>query len=523
MVNQTTNPVQIPPKGDCITTGTNFNTPNGNINIKGAICSKWRQLANTQDRFGNNIQTLLGDPTSNTQFIVQAERQIAIQIFKNGMILDVEGDNKPVILYGNIFHKYQSLNGYNGFLGVPITDQTIVPDKTGYFVRFENGMIYDNSPKLEFRELFIPGHAIDSTPYTHEIHGEILEKWSSLGFENGLGYPLTDVTVNSDGVGRFNRFQKGMIYWSPGTGAHEVHGEILKKWSSSGYELGYPLTDETHTPDGIGRFNRFQNGMIYWTPSTGAHEIHGAILDKWASFEYERSALGYPTSDETDSIDSGRVTTFQKGLIYWWPDIGAVSSLSPLNGKPVLSRNFTSSVQIDGAVSINYNINVNSNGDIVFTGSTTCSTHLDTYDYAFSVPIKTPSGFIYTCSHKGHVSWPLQLNPFESDFPGGTKHDDNWTIRINRALASVNWGEISQATVMLPVRGTSQGYFLGEGWTEWLADFINDLIKAYNAGKKAYEWIKKELQSGSSSPDPDPSGNGAGQAIENTGEDEGAY
>jgi uncharacterized protein with LGFP repeats len=48
--------------------------------------------------------------------------------------------------------------------------------------------------------------------------------------------------------------------------------------------LGYPVTDETGTPDGIGRFNHFSNAAsIYWTPSTGAWSIHGAIRDKWAS------------------------------------------------------------------------------------------------------------------------------------------------------------------------------------------------------------------------------------------------
>jgi uncharacterized protein with LGFP repeats len=44
-----------------------------------------------------------------------------------------------------------------------------------------------------------------------------------------------------------------------------------------------PLTDESPTPDGIGRFNHFQGGSIYWTPGIGAHEVHGAIRDKWAS------------------------------------------------------------------------------------------------------------------------------------------------------------------------------------------------------------------------------------------------
>ena len=79
--------------------------------------------------------------------------------------------------------------------------------------------------------------------------------------------------------------------------------------------LGYPTTDETGTPDGVGRFNHFSNsGSIYWTPSTGAWSVHGAIRSKWASMGWERSCLGYPVSDEF-AIPGGRQSNFQGGLI----------------------------------------------------------------------------------------------------------------------------------------------------------------------------------------------------------------
>ena len=45
-------------------------------------------------------------------------------------------------------------------------------------------------------------------------------------------------------------------------------GDIRNKWLSIGGAssvLGQPLTDELTTPDGIGRFNHFQGGSIYWT------------------------------------------------------------------------------------------------------------------------------------------------------------------------------------------------------------------------------------------------------------------
>ncbi|MEJ7595482.1 MAG: hypothetical protein WKF77_28535 [Planctomycetaceae bacterium] len=70
--------------------------------------------------------------------------------------------------------------------------------------------------------------------------------------------------------------------------------------------------------------NRFQGGMIYSTPATGAHEIHGDILGKWESLGFERSFLGYPKTDEIDFPEGGRVSAFERGTIYWWPDTGAI-------------------------------------------------------------------------------------------------------------------------------------------------------------------------------------------------------
>jgi hypothetical protein len=128
--------------------------------------------------------------------------------------------------------------------------------------------------------------------------------------------------------GLVQQFQSATAYGRVGGETHEVHGAIRDKYSRFGSSeggLGYPVSDETGTPDGKGRFNHFEQGSIYWHPSTGAFEVHGAIRDRWATLGWERSWLGYPTSDELDLGDGqgGRVSAFQNGSIYWWPDTGA--------------------------------------------------------------------------------------------------------------------------------------------------------------------------------------------------------
>ena len=69
--------------------------------------------------------------------------------------------------------------------------------------------------------------------------------------------------------------------------------------------------------DGIGRYNKFQHGTIYWSPTTGAFEVHGAILQAYLSVQATRSRLGYPTSDVFPTLAGSR-STFQGGYIDWY-------------------------------------------------------------------------------------------------------------------------------------------------------------------------------------------------------------
>ena len=112
-----------------------------------------------------------------------------------------------------------------------------------------------------------------------------------------------------DGRGTVRDFDNGSIYWSPETGAYEVHGAIRDKYGQTRKWIGYPTTDETGCPDGVGRFNHFEHGSIYWTPETGAHEVHGAIRDSGRSWDGSgaSSATRRPTS--TTSPAAARATS----------------------------------------------------------------------------------------------------------------------------------------------------------------------------------------------------------------------
>ncbi|MEU6645143.1 PQQ-dependent sugar dehydrogenase [Saccharomonospora sp. NPDC046836] len=238
------------------------------------------------------------------------------QTYENGRLYWSAATGTKAV-YGSIYQRYLALGGHATF-GPPTTDELGTPDGRGRYNHFVG---------------VTPGYPASiywtSSTGSHAIYGGIRQRWAALGWERGpLGYPTTDELVTPDGKGRYNHFSKGAsIYWTAATGAHGIWGGIRQRWAALGWErspLGYPSTDEQTTPDGRGRYNHFsKGGSIYWTGATGAQGIYGAIRQRWAALGWERSYLGYPTSSEY-SVPGGRRNNFQRGYIKWTAATGAV-------------------------------------------------------------------------------------------------------------------------------------------------------------------------------------------------------
>lgn len=101
---------------------------------------------------------------------------------------------------------------------------------------------------------------------------------------------------------RVQDFLNGKMYYTTGTGGWEVYGAIGQKYESNNGpkgSLGWPTSGELSTPNGQGRFNRFQTGNIYFGYSVGrAQAVHGAIFVRYGQEGYEGGRFGFPTSDE---------------------------------------------------------------------------------------------------------------------------------------------------------------------------------------------------------------------------------
>lgn len=142
------------------------------------------------------------------------------------------------------------------------------------------------------------------------------------GHEDSVGEVHTP-----DGEGRFAKFEHGYVYWHPRTGAVAVPNEIFETWAEHGYELGalgYPTTAFTQLSGGV--VQAFEGGVIY--RKTGAdrgYYVHGIIGARWAHDGFENGPLGWPISDEYDRPDGGRGQDFEHGRLEWDPS-GAVQT-----------------------------------------------------------------------------------------------------------------------------------------------------------------------------------------------------
>jgi hypothetical protein len=110
----------------------------------------------------------------------------------------------------------------------------------------------------------------------------------------------------------------GAIYYSPTTGAHVVYGAIGDKYAAVNgpTALGLPINDEATTPDGVGRYNHFESvngksfGAIDWTSNYGAHAVLGNVATEFKKVGWEK--IGEATTDEIDIVNGSYIGEYNR-------------------------------------------------------------------------------------------------------------------------------------------------------------------------------------------------------------------
>lgn len=161
-------------------------------------------------------------------------------------------------------------------------------------------------------------------------YGRIRDNYLSLGEASGpLGTCETWAYDAANG-GEAQNFANGRAYWHPqvaGATSNAVWGAIGSRYLDLGAEIGplkYPTSNELSCPSqGSCFFNRFETGNIYWSPTTGAHGVWGAIFQEYGRQGYEQGRFGLPTTSEFDTPD-GKQVNFEGGWIRWLSATGEI-------------------------------------------------------------------------------------------------------------------------------------------------------------------------------------------------------
>ena len=197
----------------------------------------------------------------------------------------------------------RSALGFNGWIGVATTG-VYASSKGGVFQRFEHGVGYW-SPATGAQFVGEP----------------VLSAWGAYGYQTGsMGYPRSGGVVGIGGS-RHQIFEGGIAYWRPGGRVSFIHGSILNGWAASGWErswLGLPTSNETASTKG-GVFQRFEHGVGYWSPATGAQFVGEPVLSAWGAYGYQTGSMGYPRSGGVVGIGGSRHQIFEGGIAYWRP------------------------------------------------------------------------------------------------------------------------------------------------------------------------------------------------------------
>ncbi|SNQ50978.1 Lysozyme M1 (1,4-beta-N-acetylmuramidase) [Frankia canadensis] len=159
-----------------------------------------------------------------------------------------------------------------------------------------------------------------------------IQKWHAAAglVALALGAPI-GVENPAGGGGRWQQYANGLAFWSVSTGVQALWGPIPSKYLALGGSNSFlrrPVSDIENTTVPGGQQARFQGGWIYWHADTGAHEVHGQILQTYLKLGGSGSALGLPTTDEY-SVPGGRQSTFQHGRLRWDAAKNQVTQLPP--------------------------------------------------------------------------------------------------------------------------------------------------------------------------------------------------
>jgi SpoIID/LytB domain protein len=148
------------------------------------------------------------------------------------------------------------------------------------------------------------------------ITGFIRTKYDALGCAPGLATSSQAAVAG----GLRQRFEEGAIYRNTARAVSRwLHGPLYDKYVEFGEMdslLGMPRSGVLAVKAVAGATRaRFEGGYIYHSDQTGAHALHGPVLDHYLAHGGAAGGLGLPTSDVAELQNGSDQATFQGGTV----------------------------------------------------------------------------------------------------------------------------------------------------------------------------------------------------------------
>ena len=240
-----------------------------------------------------------------------------IQRYDRGAFMYHPSAGAAFEIHGAIHARYLAL-GEPDRLGFLVTDEAVATDTKGRKSVFSKGAIYW-SPSTG----------------AWDVDGQLYLDYENMGESKAWGFPTAAPAVIPGG--RELVLQRARMYHRSGApAAHEVHGAILVKFLATGGTgaWGFPVSNETIVRKGsqeIGRRSQFEQCTFYWSGGTGANEVHGDLRRKYDELGGPAGQLGFPTSDETaiPGVPGARMNSFTAGSLCWYGNYSSIVVARP--------------------------------------------------------------------------------------------------------------------------------------------------------------------------------------------------
>jgi uncharacterized protein with LGFP repeats len=242
----------------------------------------------------------LGYPTSDE--VCGLKDNGCYQSFEGGRIYWSEKTGAKFVR-GAVAERFSALNGENGFLGYPTSDEVCGLKDNGCYQSFGNDRAIMWSPQSG----------------AWETLGGIRNYWSKIGFEGGkLGYPVSQEFTTSRGW--YQRYQNGIIIGTDKTEFWEITDKMKVRWDATGGDkswFGYPTGPEICGLIRNGCYQGYENVVMLYSPQSGAWETLGGIRNYWSKIGFEGGKTGYPTGPEKLESQNIWAQQYEMGTIHY--------------------------------------------------------------------------------------------------------------------------------------------------------------------------------------------------------------